>query len=97
MTATEKITRVRSDSPAARFRKGDRVAIGPDVADVSCRGRVCVVRRVFWGPAGGGQSAGWVCEVDVPSGPARFKAFWDRLLGPVRVEEVDHLPVIAAE
>ena len=72
----------KAKTSVARFRKGDRVCVGASAMFPDCWGRTCTVRRVFWAPAGGGQSAGWVCEVDIPLGPGRFRAFWERLLVP---------------
>lgn len=76
-----KITKTASiKSTGNLFRKGDKVTVTHDACTVHHWGAVTTVRRTFWAPAGGGQPAGWVCELDTPTGPGRYLKMWERLL-----------------
>lgn len=58
--------------PAPKFAVGSQVRVS-DRASFN-RGVIGTVKRVFWESAGGGQAAGWVCELS----PGH--TFWERLL-----------------
>ncbi len=73
----------------AKFKKGDRVKIAPTCQPWEGRyavGDETTVRAVKWDNGGGGQDAGWVCEVNLERQPGRpehgFLCFWERLLEP---------------
>lgn len=75
----------RGKVPAPRFQKGDRVKIAPHCVPyegVYKPGDEATVRKVFWDEGGGGQDAGWVCEVDMGRPEVGYRRFWESLLEP---------------
>lgn len=88
MTSTEPMTKAAKKSKITNptFRKGDCVRVTDAAMTPECWGQACTVRRVFWAQAGGGQTAGWACEVDIPFGPNQYRKFWQNLLTAVNHE-----------
>jgi hypothetical protein len=69
--------------PEPKFKTGEKAVVPAACLYRQIRGRTCTVRRVFWAHGGGGQSAGWVCETDIPFGTSgRFWSLWESLLEP---------------
>jgi hypothetical protein len=64
-----------------KFKTGEKALVTSECEYRQIRGRTCTIRRVFWAHGGGGQSAGWVCETDIPFGTTgQFWKLWERLL-----------------
>lgn len=70
----------KAQRPEPKFKKGDRVRVSRDCLIIEHRGRETLVRRVWWDEGGGGQPAGYVCEVDIPFTGTAFRTFWEHLL-----------------